>query len=414
MRIAVIGCGPSGNIVAALLSKRGHDVVLFDESKRPDLIVGESLVPGVIPLFRRLGIEQKIADLSIKKPGVTFFPAVGKKYEFSFSSLPQKFPQYAYNVARPAFDQVIEECAMTAGVKRVFHQAKLVAQGDRLELSSDTLATSNIWNGIQPDFVIDASGRRRIVARLLDIKAEIGSRRDVSHFAHYVGFSPEMPRGQVRINRLENGWSWRIPLKGRMSFGIVLDQKAAAQLGDTAAERLDAAMKNDQQLSYETLGARRISEAMTYANYQLVSTRGVGENWAAVGDAFGFVDPMLSPGMMLALQSAELLDKHLSADSIQEGLEVYSSKMLEHLRSWRGLIEYFYNGRIFELHDRGRDFQSKLPCLPLAFIERFMSSNMSGMASGFTTSSSWSWCVLKNAERYVLGNADSRSRYAIA
>ena len=414
MKIAVIGAGHSGNVCAALLAKRGHDVAVFDECKRPDLIVGESLVPGVIPLLRRLGIEEKVAAIGVKKPGVTFFPALGKKFDFSFSSLPGKFPPYAYNVARPAFDHIIEECASSAGVKRIFHSAKIVAHGDTLKLASETLASSNLWNGNQPDLIIDASGRRRVIARLLDIGAHLGPRRDVSHFAHYEGFSPEMPRGQVRINRLKNGWAWRIPLQGKMSFGVVMDQKAAAELGGTADERLDAAMKTDPQLSQETEGARQVCEAQTYANYQLVSSRGAGENWASIGDAFGFVDPMLSPGMMLALQSAEMLDKYLSEHPLKEALEIYSSKIFENLQAWRDLIDYFYDGRIFELHDHGREFESKFPYLPLGFIESFMSRNMSGMASGFTTSSRWSWGVLKNAERFVLGERCAPSRYAIS
>jgi len=414
MRIAVIGSGPSGNVCAALLAKRGHDIAVFDEQQRPDLIVGESLVPGVIPLFRGLGVEDKVASLGVKKPGVTFFPAAGKKFEFSFSSLPGKFPPYAYNVARPAFDQVIEDCAATAGAKRIFRSAGLLADGDKLQLDAETLSAANLWNGKQPDFIIDASGRRRVTARLLQIQAHIGPRRDVSHFAHYEGFSPETPRGQVRINRLKNGWSWRIPLQGKMSFGIVMDQKAAAELGETADERLLAAMKNDAQLAAETQGAMQISEARTYANYQLVSSRGVGENWAAIGDAFGFVDPMLSPGMMLALQSAEMLDRHLLEYPKKESLAGYSSKMHENLKAWRELIDYFYDGRIFELHDRGREFESKYPHLPLGFIEKFMNRNMSGMASGFTTSSPWSWGVLKNAERFVLGTGYPPSPYAVA
>jgi flavin-dependent dehydrogenase len=193
-----------------------------------------------------------------------------------------------------------------------------------------------------------------------------------------------------------------------------MDQKAAAALGKTPEERLEAAMRNDPLLSSETRGAKRVSQAETYANYQLVSTRGVGENWASVGDAFGFVDPMLSPGMMLALQSAELLDEQLSTKPMAEALQVYSTKMTECLNAWRDLIDYFYDGRIFELHDRGREFQTKLPFLPLGFIETFMSANMSGMASGFTTAESWSRGVLKYAERFVLGDLPFRSRYAIA
>ena len=109
MKIAIIGGGPSGSVSAALFARDGHDVAIFDEGSRPEIISGESLVPGVIPIFRRLGIEDQIAAISLLKPGVTFIPMGGKKIEFRFSSLPKKFPRYAYNTPRPALDEILEQ-----------------------------------------------------------------------------------------------------------------------------------------------------------------------------------------------------------------------------------------------------------------------------------------------------------------
>jgi 2-polyprenyl-6-methoxyphenol hydroxylase-like FAD-dependent oxidoreductase len=79
MKIAIIGGGPSGSVSAALFARDGHEVAIFDEGSRPEIISGESLVPGVIPIFRRLGIEDQIAAISLLKPGVTFIPMGGKK-----------------------------------------------------------------------------------------------------------------------------------------------------------------------------------------------------------------------------------------------------------------------------------------------------------------------------------------------
>ena len=70
-RIAVVGSGPAGATVAALLAKKGADVVLLDDGARPPLVVGESLVPQLVPVFRRLGIEDEVARIGVKKPGVT-------------------------------------------------------------------------------------------------------------------------------------------------------------------------------------------------------------------------------------------------------------------------------------------------------------------------------------------------------
>ena len=113
--------------------------------------------------------------------------------------------------------------------------------------------------------------------------------------------------GQVRIARGEAGWSWCIPLQERLSIGIVLGQDDAARLGRTPEERLERAIAIDPWLTFIAGQGRRVTDVATYANYQLISERGFGRGWAMVGDSFGFVDPMLSPGVFLALRSSEQL-----------------------------------------------------------------------------------------------------------
>lgn len=411
MKIAIIGGGPSGTVAAALLARRGHEVVIFDEDNRPELIVGESLVPGSIPVLRRLGLEQEVAAIGTLKPGATFQITPGKQFAFSFKSLPGKYPPYAYNVPRPAFDELLRKSANASGAKSVVTRTELLADGDRLLLPPAALELAD-WNR-QPDLLIDASGRRRLSARTLHINARLGERKDVAHFAHFTGFAPETPAGQLRINRLENGWSWRIALRGKTSFGIVLHQEAAAALGQTPEERLEAAIAKDPCLSSETANLQRLTPAQSYANYQLISERGAGANWVAVGDAFGFVDPMLSPGMMVAMEAGVLLDAALAKHPLHEALSRYAASVTHMLEAWMDLISYFYNGRIFKLHDRGIALQSQYRPLPLGFMETFMSRIISGMASGFTTGSPFSRGVLRSVDRFVLGHSTCTADYAI-
>jgi 2-polyprenyl-6-methoxyphenol hydroxylase-like FAD-dependent oxidoreductase len=97
MNIAILGSGPSGSVLAALLADSGHTVVVFDENKRPEMLVGESLVPGLIPLLRRPGIEDRVAKIGVLKPGVSFYPSSSKEVIFRFASQPRRYPNYAYN-----------------------------------------------------------------------------------------------------------------------------------------------------------------------------------------------------------------------------------------------------------------------------------------------------------------------------
>lgn len=409
-RIAVVGSGPAGATVAALLAKKGADVVLLDDGARPPLVVGESLVPQLVPVFRRLGIEDDVARIGVKKPGVTVTFNAEEQIELSFLAVRGVLPTYAYNVPRKEFDELIVHTATKAGVRRVDVAAKFVAEGDHVRLAPETLARIPEWNGAQPDFLIDASGRRRLFAKLLGLGAEIGPRKDVSHFAHYENCPWPEPEGQVMTMRLEYGWGWRIPLPGpRLSIGVVIDKEHAKRFGATPEEQLEAIIDRDPRLARECGARRRLTPVATFANYQLISERGVGANWATVGDAFGFVDPMLSPGLCMAMVSAERLADALSVrnggDFREAGrLRGYERWFRHTLAAWQELVDYFYTGRIFAMQVTGIGMSEKYPGAFSNFMHRHVEKNLSGMASGAYITRPYSrWLLRTLGERFVFG-----------
>ena len=390
--VGIIGSGPSGATLASLLAMKGVDVTLFDDGRRPDLIVGESLIPAVVPVLRKLGLEERAAAICQHKPGVSFTLSADDRIDFSFQSLAgSPLPTYAYNSPRPAFDRLLEKRADELGVKRANVRAKVErVNGDRLKLADETLAQAPWLKGRQPDLLVDATGRNRLFARTLEIPAETGPRKDVALFAHYEGFEANSPiPGQVIIGRLENGWCWRIPLRDCLSVGAVLNKDDAAKFGTTPEERLEGIINHDPLLSAAGKNRRRVTEIATYTNYQLVSTRGCGHGWVMSGDAFGFVDPMLSPGMWLALRSAELLSENL------HDLPAYSQEMYKMIKAWMALIEFFYDGRIFSMYKTGMYFEKKYPGKISNFMHQFFNSKIACMASGLTTTSFFGHCLLQ-------------------
>ncbi len=393
--VGIIGSGPSGATLASLLTLKGIEVTLFDDGRRPDLVVGESLIPAVIPVLRKLGIEERAAAICQHKPGVTFTLDEKQKIEFCFESLAgTTMPTYAYNAPRPAFDELLDARASELGVKRVLTRAKIERVGaDGLKLADETLAQAPWLNGKQPDLLVDATGRVRLFAHALEIPSETGPRKDVAHFAHYEGFEENEPRGQVIIGRLEAGWSWRIPLPGRLSVGIVINKDAAAKLGATPEERLEAAIARDPILSAAGKNRRRLTGVTTYTNYQLVSTRGFGPGWVLAGDAFGFVDPMLSPGIHLALHSAELLSENL------DNLKAYSDEMYHLIRAWMWLIKYFYDGRIYSMYLSGMKLEHAFPGKITDAMHVWCNGKIACMAAGATTKSKFGWGMLEFMSR---------------
>jgi flavin-dependent dehydrogenase len=381
--VGIIGSGPSGATLASLLAMKGVEVTLFDDGCRPDLIVGESLIPAVVSVLRKLGLEERAAAICQHKPGVTFTFGLEARADFCFQSLAHYGgPTYAYNAPRPAFDRLFDERADELGVQRVRARAKVErVDQDGLRLAGETLAQAPWLRGRQPDLLVDSTGRSRIFARTLEIPAEVGPRKDVSYFAHYEGFEACQPLGQVIIGRLATGWCWRIPLRDCLSVGVVMNKDDAAQLGATPVERLEAVIDRDPLLAVAGRHRRRLTEVATYTNYQLVSERGHGPGWVMTGDAFGFVDPMLSPGMHLALQSAELLAELL------DDLPAYSREMRRQIKAWMELIKYFYDGRIFAMYHAGMAFERVFPGRITKALHRFSDREIARMASGLDITS---------------------------
>jgi flavin-dependent dehydrogenase len=416
--VAVLGCGPAGSAVAMLLARQGAEVTLFDNGRRPELLVGESLVPAVIPILTRLGVEQDTAAVGLLKPGVSFFWSPADRFAFSFARFAPAVPAYAYNIPRPQFDEVLVARAVAAGVHRVVAHAQLeraAANGDgaELALTADTVAAAPSLGGRQPDLIVDATGRARRAASALRIPARVGPRDDIAHFAHFEGFEwNDEPPGQVLIARLERGWSWRIPLKNRLSVGIVLDREEARRLGRTPEERLARAIARDPWLSRSVGSATRVTSVASYSNYQLISTRAHGPGWVTVGDAFGFVDPMLSPGVFLALRSAEVVadavtrfvDRHASAAPAELGsaLDAYAAAHAAMLTAWLELVDYFYDGRMLALLRSGHDWMHERSNILTCAMQQHIERRVALQASGMGTTSRYNRALLRWLGRHGL------------
>ena len=418
MRVAIVGAGPSGSALAIFLARQGAQVTLFDDGRRPELLVGESLVPAVVPILQRLDVEGDTATCGHVKPGVTFVWSPTTRFSFTFARFaPSVFP-YAYNIARPQFDDALVAKAVTAGVDRVVTRARLEPGGSpstggrELMLDGETLAAAPRLGGRQPDLIVDATGRARHAARVLGISARLGPRKDVAHFAHFENFRWEEPPGQVLIARGAAGWSWCIPLKNRLSVGIVLSQDDAAALGRTAEERLQRAIADDAWLTDVVGEAKRVTGVATYANYQLISERGFGPGWVMAGDAFGFVDPMLSPGVFLALRSSEMIADALtpfikrdvapSATELASALGSYAADQTAMLAAWSELVAYLYDGRLVALLKAGQDWLNGGSGVFKTAMQNHIERHVALQATGAATTARYSRGLLRMLGRYGL------------
>lgn len=380
--VAIIGGGPAGAALATHLRREGVTVALFDSGRRPELLVGESLVPAVIPLLRELGIEREIASFSTFKPGATFYTTPDHESSFIFTRAGKGNPTYAYNSPRAEFDSVLLQNAINLGAIHIPLVASFATPTENAAVAFDE-RTLGAWRRAtgtdRPDLIVDASGRARVLAKLLDIPSVEGGRKDVALFAHLP--SSEIPHtGHIHINRLRRGWSWRIPLPDRVSVGVVIPQDALRDYGATAEEQYDRLLEREPVMRSYLTSTTRLSRVMKYTNYQLSSERWTGEGWALLGDAGGFIDPIFSSGLLLALEGASELASAILAGWSAHAAR-YEKRMRAKLSAWRSLVEAFYDGRIFTLFRLQRFYKnSRLLRVLIRRVEQQLALALSGVA----------------------------------
>jgi flavin-dependent dehydrogenase len=219
-----------------------------------------------------------------------------------------------------------------------------------VSLSPAALAAAGLET--QPDHVVDAGGRARQIARLMELPTIEGPRKDAALHAHMHDV-PVVIEGNVHTDRMENGWSWRIPLRDCVSVGLVINRDTLRKFGDTAEEQFDAYLRHDAATRKWAYDATRITPVMRYTNYQLRATRGVGENWSLLGDAFGFVDPIFSSGMLIAMQGAAGLAKAILKGT-PRAFQRYEADVLQNLTVWQEVADHYYDGRLLTMFRVGQ------------------------------------------------------------
>jgi hypothetical protein len=350
--VAILGGGPSGASLGARLAGAGIDVAIFDIGKRPEIIVGESLVPAVIPFLAELGIEEEVRGYSIYKPGATFVLRDGEEImNLRFDTIRAAQTTYSYNSPRDLLDASILSAAKRAGadVIETTGRVERTGEGEQLRLTDESLkAAEGTFHGRQPDFIVDATGRRRTLAQMFDLPTETGARRDVALHAHMEGVGL-IECGNVHTDVLEHGWAWRIPLQDKVSVGLVIAAEELAKFGNSADEQFDRYLAHDKVISLWKGEPRRTSSVLKYTNYQLLTRRGFGPNWALLGDSFGFIDPVFSSGLLIGMDGARALAEALVKGATEATLARYQKHVIHHLETWQRVVDHFYNGRLFTL-----------------------------------------------------------------
>ena len=299
-------------------------------------------------------------SFSVHKPGATVCLNVDEIISAFFRWADGALPDYAYNTPRDKFDAAVLRAAERAGASIFRTSAKLQkgVEPDSVELTPETLHATSGFFGAGPDLIIDASGRVRAICRLLDIPYMRGGREDVALFAHLDRAIITDP-GNIHIDYLTKGWSWRIPLPGRVSVGVVINPAHLEKYGATIESQYDDYLKEEPSLKFYTKDAMRLTPVVKYNNYQIISEKMYGPGWAAIGDAAGFIDPVFSTGVYLGMKGAFEMFKAIGSDD-SNAMRKYEAGRHWELKMWQSVINSWYSGRLFNLYRAGQKHKDSL------------------------------------------------------
>jgi len=396
--IAIIGGGPASSTLAIRLCRKGCKVVIFATPERAPILVGESLVPMIVPMLQDLGVEAEVAAYSVYKPGACFTYNADEVFEFRFADTPSDLPSYSYNVPRDQFNATLLKAALQAGARLIARNVQLLAVNntDRIGLDAESLqAAVGCWDGDEPDLIVDAAGRVNLIGRLLNIPMQKGPRQDVALFAH-VDQTELVDPGYVHNDRIDQGWCWRIPLPGRVSLGFVVPEAYALQQGETPEQQYDNLLKADTVLRRLAPEAQRVTQVLRFHNYQSISDRHCGENWVMLGDAGGFVDPVFSSGMLIAMDSAFKLADTILSDKPLTDYELITRR---HLNAWFEIAGYYYDGRLMGSIKAGQTMPDNIFT---RWLLAWVSGHISRIFSGAAASRPFSLNLLRFLVTYSL------------
>jgi flavin-dependent dehydrogenase len=319
--VLIVGGGPAGSTIAALLAERGKHVVLVEKEHHPRFHIGESLLPMNLPLFERLGLMAEIERVGMIKYGAEFIsPYHNKSVTFEFANaIDKRFP-YAYQVRRSVLDEILFKNAAAKGAVTIegcrIGEVDFPAEGGALATGEAEDGTKHRWRA---RFVVDASGRDTLLASRLGLKERNRRHNSAAMFGHFSGARrlPGKAEGNITIFWFDHGWFWFIPLlDGSTSVGAV----CRPDYFKSRKTDLDAFFLQTIALCPAIAGrlsdARLLGPVTGTGNYCYRARRMSGERYILLGDAFAFIDPIFSAGVYFAMISG-----FLGADAVEACLD---------------------------------------------------------------------------------------------
>ena len=351
--VMVVGGGPGGSTASSFLTMKGWDVVMLDKVHHPRFHIGESMLPKFMPIIQKLGLNEEVHRIGIPKPGADFNAASGspKRHDFFFANAIDKQDPYAFEVRRSEFDELLFRNSARLGT-RAFEGSKVTEVEFRKGQTTLVHVTTEqgerqLW---ECKYFVDASGRDTFLANKYALKRKNPKHASAAIFGHFhdVERRPGENAGNISVYWFEHGWFWMIPLKdGTMSMGAVCAPEYLKARDCPPAEYLERTFRlAPEEMQQRIRNRRLVNEVRATGNYSYQCSRMYGDGWLMVGDAYAFIDPIFSSGVLMAMtngmHAADVVDAILrGAPGTAAMLRRYQRRVARGVETFSWFIERF-------------------------------------------------------------------------
>ena len=355
--VIIVGAGPAGSAAATILAEHGRRVLVLEREKFPRYHIGESLIPFTYHPLKRLGMIERLKESAfVKKYSVQFISPNGNASQpfYFFNRYDRETVAQTWQVLRSEFDQMLLDNAREKGAEVIEEiSVKELIWEEKRVVGVRTVTKNGAEEEFLAPLTFDATGKEAFAATRNGWRERDPYLNKVAVWTYYTGAIRQegIDAGATGVAFVpEKGWFWWIPLHDdRLSLGVVAEGKYLSRDGvRDPKSMLEREINNNQWIK------DNLTPAKQYGDYFVTNefthhSRYCGTNGLVLlGDAYCFLDPVFSSGLMLALKSGVM-----AADAAHAGFQngdlsaacftEYAAQLREGIENMRKLCYAFYS-----------------------------------------------------------------------
>lgn len=361
----IIGGGPGGSATATYLTQAGRKVLVLEKAQFPRFHIGESLLPYNHVLFKEMGVLPALQEVGFPVKHGAQFHLGNSTTHLNLKFAKGAFTRHttAFQVERAKFDHILLKHAADSGatVREGWTVTKFESNSDGVQVQARS--DKDDVQSFTARYLVDCSGRANLTGNQEKLRVTHKQLHKVALFGHFdgVALGDGAEAGDTVIVRLKDRWFWIIPTApNRISVGLVMDQTDFGSSDQSAADQFNQTVSSSAEMRKRMASAQLLTSIQVTTDFSYYNRRLVGPRLLRVGDAAGFLDPIFSAGVYLAMYSGRLAahtvnDCLTSESSAAASLEAYEKRFLTVVRSFWDLSLGFYNDSFLELFMQPRE-----------------------------------------------------------